>query len=41
MGKEVKVITFINEKGGIGKSSSCFNVAWEMSNKRKILMIMN
>lgn len=33
------VITFINEKGGIGKSSSCFNLAWAMSEKEKILMI--
>ncbi len=39
MAKEGKVITFINEKGGIGKSSSCFNVAWEMSKRKKILLI--
>lgn len=34
-----KVITFINEKGGIGKSSCCFNTAWEMSKNKKILII--
>lgn len=34
-----KVITFINEKGGIGKTSCCFNLAWAMSDKKKILMI--
>ena len=32
-------IAFINEKGGIGKSSSCFNTAWALSEKKKILMI--
>ena len=34
-----KIITFINEKGGIGKTSTCFNVAWELSNRKKILML--
>lgn len=35
-----KIITFINEKGGVGKTSICFNTAWELSNQgRKILMI--
>lgn len=34
-----KVITFINEKGGIGKTSCCFNTAWELSKKKKILLI--
>ena len=35
-----KIITFINEKGGVGKTSVCFNVAWELSNqKKRILMI--
>ena len=34
-----KIITFINEKGGIGKTSTCFNVAWELSSKKKILML--
>ncbi len=36
------VITFINEKGGIGKTSCCFNVAWAFSEKKrnkKVLMI--
>lgn len=34
-----KVITFINEKGGIGKTSCCFNISWEMSKTEKILLI--
>jgi len=35
-----KVIAFINEKGGVGKSSVCFNVAWALSEQgRKVLMI--
>lgn len=34
-----KAITFINEKGGIGKTSLCFNLAWELSKKKKVLMI--
>lgn len=33
------IITFINEKGGIGKTSCCFNLAWAMSDKKRILMI--
>jgi len=33
------IITFINEKGGIGKTSCCFNVAWELAKKKKILLI--
>lgn len=33
-------ITFINEKGGVGKTSACFNSAWELSRRgKKILMI--
>ena len=33
-------ITFINEKGGVGKTSACFNSAWELSSRGKqILMI--
>lgn len=32
-------ITFINEKGGIGKTSICFNVAWELSKTNKVLMV--
>lgn len=36
----MKIITFINEKGGVGKTSACFNAAWELSNQgKKILMI--
>ena len=35
-----KIITFINEKGGVGKTSVCFNIAWELScRSKKILMI--
>ena len=34
-----KIITFINEKGGIGKTSTCFNAAWELSKKKKVLMV--
>lgn len=35
-----KVITYINEKGGVGKTSVCFNLAWEFaSHGKKILMI--
>lgn len=35
-----KVIAYINEKGGVGKSSVCFNVAWHMAEQgKKTLMI--
>ena len=35
-----KIITFINEKGGVGKTSACFNSAWELSSRqKKILMV--
>lgn len=34
-----KIITFINEKGGIGKTSTCFNVAWELAKTKKVLMV--
>jgi len=33
------IITFINEKGGVGKSSCCFNVAWELTKRKKVLLI--
>lgn len=33
-------ITFINEKGGVGKTSACFNTAWELSKRgKRVLMI--
>jgi len=36
----MSIITFINEKGGVGKTSVCFNVAWELSKRgQKVLMI--
>ena len=35
-----KVITYINEKGGVGKTSVCYNTAWELARQgKKILMI--
>ena len=37
---DAKVITCINEKGGVGKTSICFNSAWELANHgKKVLMI--
>lgn len=35
----MKTIVFINEKGGIGKTSCCFNIAWEMAKKKRILLL--
>lgn len=36
----VKTITFINEKGGVGKTSICFNAAWELSSQgKRVLMV--
>ncbi len=34
-----QIITCITEKGGVGKTSILFNTAWELSKKKKILMI--
>lgn len=34
-----KTIAFINEKGGIGKTSCAFNIAWEMAKTNRILLI--
>ena len=35
-----KKIVFINEKGGVGKTSACFNLGWELASRgKKILMI--
>lgn len=36
---KAKVITFINEKGGIGKTSTCFNTAWELAKDNRVLLI--
>lgn len=33
------VISVINEKGGVGKSSIVFNCSWELSKKHKILLV--
>lgn len=33
------IITFINEKGGIGKTSCCFNIGWELAKTKRVLMI--
>ena len=35
------IITFINEKGGIGKTSCCFNIAWELANKKKKILLVD
>lgn len=38
--KTARIITFINEKGGVGKTSACFNSAWELADRgRRVLMI--
>lgn len=34
-----KIVTFINEKGGIGKTSLIFDLSWYLAGKRKILLI--
>lgn len=34
-----KVITFINENGGVGKTSLIFNSGWELAKKEKVLFI--
>ena len=35
------IVTFINEKGGVGKSSACFNTAWELSNRGKNILLID
>ena len=35
-----KVVTYINEKGGVGKTSICYNTAWQLASEgTRILMI--
>ena len=34
-----KVITMINEKGGIGKTSCAFHTAWELAKTKRVLLI--
>lgn len=35
-----KIIAYINEKGGVGKSSVCYNVGWALAEKgNKVLMV--
>ena len=38
-----KIIAYINEKGGVGKSSICYNVGWALAeqNKRVLLVDMD
>lgn len=37
--KEAVILAFFNEKGGIGKTSTTFNVAWELAKTKKVLLI--
>lgn len=37
----MKKIVFINEKGGVGKTSCCFNTAWELSKRGKKVLIID
>lgn len=34
-------ILFANEKGGIGKTSLCFNIAWELTKKKKRILLID
>lgn len=36
-----KIVTFINEKGGVGKTSVCFNLAWEIASRGKKLLLVD
>lgn len=36
-----QVITLIDEKGVVGKSSVCFNTAWELANRGKNILILD
>lgn len=35
----MKSIAFVNEKGGIGKTSICFNTGWELAKRHRVLLI--
>ena len=34
-----KVLAYLNEKGGVGKTSLTYSIAWELSKKNKVLLI--
>lgn len=36
-----KIITFVNEKGGVGKTSITFNTAWELAIKEKRVLLID
>lgn len=38
---KAKILTFINEKGGVGKTSVAFNSAWELANRGKKVLILD
>lgn len=35
----MKIISFLAEKGGVSKTTLCFNLCWELSKKHRVLMI--
>lgn len=37
----LKKITFINESGGVGKTSCCFNTAWELALRGKKVLVID